>query len=132
VNRREFFRLPAALALFAAVPAMAEVPATAKTEKLLVNASGIERGKVREMITYNIEWDSYDYRLDMHDGKQQAYVTYRIDADNMQEMEKEDFLLKQREEGLEKLYKYGRDNGMDLSNLIALELPQNIEHVRYI
>ena len=111
---------------------MAYIPAVEKTEKLLVKSGLIGAGKVREMIAYAIEWDCYECRWDIHDGQQHAFVTYRIDSSNMAEMEKSECLIIQRKEALEKLYKYGKKSGMDLDNLIRLELPKNCQHARYV
>jgi hypothetical protein len=122
MNRREFFKFPAVVALIAAVPVLAK----AEVEPVKQNCTGW----IREIMAYDIERDAFILRHDLSDGRIQRGVDYEISG--YEGLEKEQFLIEKRMESIKKLEEYAIKEGMNLNKLVKLKLPSGVEHGRYV
>lgn len=137
MNRRDFFKFPAVVALMAAVPPLAKVAAAPVFEEAMAAAPVVATvvqsavaGFVREIMAYDINSDQYLVRWDIGDGKEQHEITYVCNIEN--HLTKEDFLIAKREDAVAQLKAYAESNGMNMDKLIKLQLPSGIEHARYV
>lgn len=140
MNRRDFFKFPAVVALMAAVPPLAKVAAAPVFEEAMpiaaapVVATVVQSaitGFVREILAYDIRLDTYMVRWDIGDGKEQYDITYMTNEED-DGLTKEEFLIAKREEAVTQLKKYAESKGMNMEKLIKLQLPPGANHARYV